>query len=912
MKKVYIVSHTHWDREWYLTFHRFRVHLTKIMAETLDLLETDPEFRHFVLDGQAIALRDHLQIEPRDEERIRALVEAGKLSIGPWYVLPDEFLVSGEATVRNLSTGRAMCSRFGPAQEVGYMPDSFGHIAQMPQILRGAGIDSFIYTRGNGDEIDRLGLEYRWVAPDGSEVLAVHQWRGYCNAGGLGLADESQVMSGQTPNPDLAVEQVRNLLTEIGERSHTGVALLNNGCDHYPPQQNLGEILDALRGAFPHTEFLHGSFGEYVKSVRDSGATLERHEGELLGGKLQNLLSGVWSSRMYLKQRNDEAQTLLTNYLEPTAAYLHFMHDLPYPSGSADFAWRLLLENHPHDSICGCSIDKVHREMETRLLGVIESAEQELAEGLARLAPAAGPGTDDGGVVLCLMNPLPWSRTEVVERIFVLREPLADNCRLELLDSRGQPIPVATKRVEQLRRTWTADYRTALSGDRQQELLQAHRAELTGRPRAHNGSDDRDTYVTLQFEATLPPLGHAILRLRRGENRQPRLDYPPLSSASDTLENDQVAVRLNPDGSLDVTDKRTGARYSAINRLVDVEDVGDEYDYSPCAASFTVRAEPTGTVRLVGDSGLRATLEAELAMELPARISSDRKSRSKETVSCETIVRISLTRNKPVVDVELEFDNRARDHRLRAEFPTEIEADTLISDGHFYINYRPVRFPDGSDWFQPPSGTYPQQEFSLLQDGSRGIAIFNRGLPEVAPFRTEEGGTGIALTLLRAVGWLSRDDLPTRRFRSAGPLLATPEAQCLRRHRFHYAVVPFSGDYVAADIKGLSSSYRTPFIGVQGTATPGMREDKSLVSKRTSMIAVTAVKRHALRNTLLLRLNNIVGESAEETLGFGRPVAGAWRVNLLEERVEQVAFEQTAVRMALRPHEIATVEIEFD
>ena len=175
---AFIVSHTHWDREWYLTFSRFRVKLLDIVGKVLDTLEEDGAFRHFLLDGQAVILEDYLALRPQDEGRIRALVTSGKLSIGPWYVLPDWFLVSAEAIVRNLLIGHQVCGRFGPVQKVGYMPDSFGHVAQIPQILRRAGIDSFIFTRGIGDELDALGYEFRWEAPDGSDVLAVNQHKG--------------------------------------------------------------------------------------------------------------------------------------------------------------------------------------------------------------------------------------------------------------------------------------------------------------------------------------------------------------------------------------------------------------------------------------------------------------------------------------------------------------------------------------------------------------------------------------------------------------------------------------------------------------------------------------------------------------------------------------------------------------
>jgi alpha-mannosidase len=185
-KRVHVVSHTHWDREWYLTFQEFRVNLTHVVKQVLDALENDPDFDHFLLDGQAIVLEDHLQVCPEDEERIKRHVASGALQIGPWYMLPDEFLVSGESLVRNLLVGSAICARFGGAQSVGYMADSFGHPAQIPQILAEGGLDSFVYTRGNGSELEEVGHEYLWQAPDGSRVTAIQQCGGYCAGAGLG------------------------------------------------------------------------------------------------------------------------------------------------------------------------------------------------------------------------------------------------------------------------------------------------------------------------------------------------------------------------------------------------------------------------------------------------------------------------------------------------------------------------------------------------------------------------------------------------------------------------------------------------------------------------------------------------------------------------------------------------------
>ena len=152
MSTIHVVSHTHWDREWYLTFQQFRFRLVEMMDQLLALLDADPNYRTFMLDGQAIVLEDYLEIRPEREEEIRRYVQEGRLLIGPWYILPDEFLVSPEAMVRNLLVGERVCRRFGPSMRIGYLPDPFGHIGQMGQILRGFGMDVACLWRGVGDQ----------------------------------------------------------------------------------------------------------------------------------------------------------------------------------------------------------------------------------------------------------------------------------------------------------------------------------------------------------------------------------------------------------------------------------------------------------------------------------------------------------------------------------------------------------------------------------------------------------------------------------------------------------------------------------------------------------------------------------------------------------------------------------------
>ncbi len=923
----YIVSHTHWDREWYLSYHRFRVMLVDTVSLALDRLENEEEFRHFVLDGQAIVLEDYLEVRPEDGERVRRLVEEGALSVGPWYVLPDEFLVSGESLVRSLVIGHRVAGAFGPVQKVGYIPDSFGHVAQMPQILRGAGIGSFIYMRGNGDELDETGLEYLWRGPDGSEVLAVNQCGGYVNAAGLGYPEHWYALTTREIVPALAVEKVRAIFESMAARSNTDVWLLNNGSDHLPPQRDLTAVLAALREAFPETEFRHAGFDDFIDALRADDPELGTFTGELARGKYYHILSGVWSARMYLKQLNDTAQALLSNYVEPLSSYAHFILGGDYPNGQIGYAWKLLLKNHPHDSICGCSVDEVHDEMVPRFRGVNDTSDQILRRFLERIAPSFGETAEgDCETVISVANPLPFRRSEVVERIVILEPRCDPGEQLALVDERGTPVPFEVVDRKYLERFWGIDYRTqpffGEQRDRLQDYLDLFADRIVREGDARKGAD---RFLTVRFLARdVPAVGHANYFLRTrgtdcagapaetGAGRSPGVVVD-----GDTIENEHYRVRLHGDGTFDVLERASGRTLEGLNRFEDTEDVGDEYDYSPCPRSETVTSDArsagaVGAVRVLEGGGLAGEIEAEFALRLPASIAPDRSSRSSDRVACAARTRVRLVQGSKLIEVELHFDNRALDHRLRVEFPTAIESDSLVSDGHFYLNRRPITENVGEDWVQPPAGTRPQQGFSLVEDAERGFALFVRGLPEIEPTRGPGGDVTLSLTLLRAVGWLSRDDFPTRRFSNAGPTLHTPGAQCPGEHRFKYALALYEGDHLSARIPWLSQRYRTPLPSTQGVVQGLVPAGRGLVETRNGRALASAIKRHDERQTLVIRLWNPYSEPVEERLAFGLPVRAAWRTDLLEARREALPLStgREAV-VELGPHEILTLEVEL-
>jgi alpha-mannosidase len=380
-----VVPHTHWDREWYLPFEQFRLRLGAVVDGVLETLEEDPSFTTFTLDGQAVVLEDYLDVRPENEERLRALLAAGRLEVGPSYVLPDEILVGGESLVRNLLLGRRVCRRVGVEPSgAGYLPDSFGHPAQLPQILAGFGIRTFLFSRGLGDEIEDVGVTFRWRAGH-AEVVACQLLPGYGNFAHVTWEHDAE-------------QRVRAIVDAFGElvrRAGDDEIVLANGSDHLPIEPELPEILAGLERTFG-TEFRIGRFDEHAPTPDG----LPVHEGELVGSRLQNVLRGVNSARIYLKQANERAERRLLS-IETAAALRTLREEAPYPAADLRLAWRDLLRNHPHDSICGCSCDEVHRDMLVRYEQLDRTLDYVEREAL--------------GVGGALVNTLPFRRQRLVD-----------------------------------------------------------------------------------------------------------------------------------------------------------------------------------------------------------------------------------------------------------------------------------------------------------------------------------------------------------------------------------------------------------------------------------------------------------------------------------------------------------------
>ncbi len=860
-RTIIVVPETHWDREWYQPFEVFRARLVRMMDRLLHLLDTNPEYKYFTLDGQSILLEDYLEVRPDRREDIARPVQAGRLLIGPWYVLPDEFLAGGESHIRNLQTGIAVAHRFGPVMMVGYVPDMFGHIAHLPTLLAGFGISAAVIWRGADRSL--TSSEFFWRAPDGSEVLTVHLPLGY-GAAAAPSSDREQLLV-----------QLRTLRQLLEPWASTPYLLLTSGSDHTEPQPELPAIIATANEALDDAELVHGTLPMYIEAVRremgERSGARPRWQGEFRSGQRAHVLPGVLSSRMWIKQENQACEDLLLRWAEPFSAWAHLLRrrhgDEPERAasnaGALRLAWRLLLQNQPHDSICGCSIDEVHDEMKVRFRRCWRLAEAVRDDALAYLAEAAAPA---GGPYVVAFNPLGVARSDFC----TARVPVEAGLEpVGLEDGSGGTIP-----VQFLRR---------------------------GRLSPLDPAGER---VEVGFLAPeVPAVGYRALRVVYGRARRPRPPWPPVRA----IDNEYFRVEADPaNGTLTLTDKAAGATLRGLNRLVDGGDAGDEYNYCPPAEDELVDrpSRPPG-IHVVEAGPARWTLGVALEYSLPQALGRDGQGRWRARRRCRILSRASLYPGVPRLDIETEVDNQARDHRLCVHFPTGLRTDASHAEQHFGVVRRPIALPEHDfTWAEAPQGTYPQKSFVDVSDGRRGLMLANRGLPEYEALDGPDGVT-IALTLLRCVGWLSRSWLATRPA-PAGPLMPTPGAQEPGRHLFHYSLIPHSGGWETAFLQAhrFAVPMQAAFVAEgKGQLAPV----GSLLSLRPDSLVLSALKDAEDGQGIIARLYNIADRATEG----GVRLEGQWqaveRVNLNEEPLGPAEVRDGWVRLSLQPNEIATL-----
>jgi len=750
---VSIVPHTHWDREWYLPYQAFRLKLVDLLDGLLPQLEANPSYAHFLLDGQMAVVDDYLAVRPDAEERLRALAITGRVAMGPWYALPDEFLVSGETLVRNLQRGLRVAARFGGAMDVGYLPDMFGHVAQMPQLLRLFGFEHAVVWRGVPRAVDRSG--FLWSSPDGSTVRAEYLPVGYGN--GALVPDDAKAL----------LRRIGEFEAEQGDLL-VGPILWMNGTDHLMPQPWLGRVVAEANGLDESSYELHiCSLAEHVRSAPTEG--LPSWTGELRSGARANLLMGVASNRVDVKQAAARAERSLERLAEPLSAL--FLPPERWPAALLDAAWLEVIRNSAHDSICACSVDDVCDAVLHRFAEATQ-----IADGLTTRALDA-LGASITGVGPVVVNPSARRRSGLVE-VRLPGNEVPPGCQLvserpaERMLVTDSPVATATVMVLELEHIRSIRSLTieTLDGD---ELLRVERDEAgslitpTVRQAIATIREER-AGERVQVRITTKPAITVLARVDGlagyGWQSWTGASAPAPASAAVTateagLANGRIEVTIDPTDGTFAIDGHGG-----LGALVDGGDVGDTYNWCPPDNETLVTQPRSVTTRVLEGGPLRARVAVMRTYDLPTHVAGPERV-GRQRVEVTTV--LELRAEEDLVRVELDLDNHGlRDHRLRAHFPLPERASSSRAECAFAVVERGLVAEGGPT--EMALATYPSRRFV----SAGGLTIAHEGLLEYELIDLDDGATTagtLALTLLRCTGMLSQGPMTTRPL-PAGPL----------------------------------------------------------------------------------------------------------------------------------------------
>lgn len=866
-----VVGHTHWDREWYLPFEGFRARLVAMMDNLLEYLEADPAFRCFVLDGQAIMVEDYLEVRPEAEPRVRALAQQDRLKIGPWYTAVDTFLPDPESLVRNLQVGRWSARRWGGQEmRIGHLPDTFGFIAQLPQLLNHFGLQDAFAWRG----FHPIGGSAAcwWESPDGSRVLLMRPAEGYCE-GMLGVTDPERFLE----------EALPGILRYQDEEPYED-RLFVIGCDHLPASSRLPWLAEQIADRVGHPVEV-GPLEDMARRLRRAAVVdkLPRVHGEQRDPCLAVCPASITGTRIpQIKQTNQRVEALLLGVAEPLQA-LSVLNGGGADRAHLRWAWRLLAQNHPHDSIPGCSTDPVHREMSVRFERAAAVAHDAAQRGAQRLAATLDP-TARGELGAIGIVGLVGGRSRLRVRLHAENFP---TIRLSTQDGTDVPYVIVDRGQERI--TYRLD-QDSFANEGATEL--SHLAVTADWLEAAQRQTNRweMPFQDVEFEIDAPRAGYTTLRIdpapASSGNARSRHWQP---APSGELANADVRVWLGEEG-LCVEDLRTGQRTGPVY-FSHAGDSGDEYTANPIDEP-PVEFWPSPVGAQVSAEGLWQFMRVPLRADVPAQLARERTHRVGH-VRLEGELFVSLNGRR--VGLRLRLDNRARDFDLRLVARVE-DGRHAWAGAPFGVEQRQRELdhttPGAPQLWIPD---FPFRGWLAVETGDgSGTALLARGLYEGAFRWAESGGIDIALTLLRGVGWLSRDDLLTRPGH-AGPELPTPEAQCLGPQEWELALMPFGPGELetlpAAAEQFLRPAVAFPVQRLAGSA-PAERSFAQGLSERVVISALRPAD--SFDGALLHAHNPTPHELAADVFGQ-------------RSRLDETPLEESSAR--LRPYEIAAWQL---
>ena len=896
----FVIVAGHLDIEWYQPLRSYRF-WTMETFEDLKKAAARNDFTSYVLDGQVFPLEEYLEVVPEDEGEIRELIKKGKLVIGPFYTQFDEWIPSAENMIRNCLYGMQKAKEYGSYMRAGYLPDNFGHPMQMPQILRGFGIDSLLFMRGLPEIPGGHPDEFIYRGLDGSEVLVSHFRESYSGAFDIFNKKIDPIQPRIVPYYDgddsyLSFEWHRELadhddpqriagslvsnVRRIRERYPSGVIPLVSGFDHLPPQINIGDSIKAANDSQNEIEFIMGNVEEYISLVYERMGKPAVYDMELLGSRYQYVLLGVLSTRCYLKYENFACEALIERYAEPLDV-LASLSGYPCKGRLFNEAWKNLMLNSAHDSIHGSSVDDVHREMESRYAAV-----RQIAAGIIHDALAwAGRHTDRF-----------WEHLEGKDtKGIVSYAPVAADFRqpseiwlpvgdypCTICDKGGRRLPV--------------------------QVLPRDPIELNGLGEPRNDPHPGEVFKRVLFMDRFNAHGvntHAVII---NEDTETESD---LKTGNDFIENEFIRVEVNG-ALLNLYDRKQKRWFNNLNLLEEEADAGDVFDFSPpWIPGETVRSSKGSfKCRLTENGPVRAALTVEGALNVPARLEGD--SRSEKRVDIPFQFTITVYQGIARADIKLTLDNTAKDHRIRLKLMPHIKTDFIRSQGHFaVIDRKTERQKEIEKWLQPVTRLLPFREWLAVQDENSGLCLAAKGLYDYeAETNLMDGCPEIHLTLLRGVALMGRINTMQRRGEASTSVI-TPGAQCLGIRKFEWSYIPYKAEKnEKAPFLKMAQSYLYPPVS---HAIRSKWEDRKMdgmegIAWQENNIQFSAFKRSLDGNGYIFRVFESQGKPTDVNISI--PDFREACLSDMDERTGgKIEVKNKSITLNIGPYKVITVRL---
>ncbi len=892
-RKVHVVPHSHWDREWYFTTSRSKVYLMKDLKDVLDTLESNPDFKYFMVDAQGSLLDDYIKWMPQDKDRITKLVKEKKLVIGPWYTQTDQLVISGESIVRNMYYGMKRCETFGGYMNVGYVPDSFGQSGNMPQIYKEFGIDDTLFWRGVSDDMVNH-TDYNWRGDDGSVVFTTQIPFGY-------------YIGGNIPEDPKQSEEFwqKECFEKAGGRSATKHIYFPNGFDQAPIRTNLPEIIKERNEKDPENEYVISCIEDYIKDVKSENPELEEVSGELVIAKHMRIHKSIFSSRSDLKVMNTQIQNYVTNVMEPLLTLSYNLGN-DYPHEAVGEIWKLLFENAAHDSIGSCISDTANEDVYVRYKQARDIAVN-LVELHSRLI--ATSVKNDAEMTFTLINTLPQKRNDtVVVKTYIPGGNFA------ILDENGNKV----------------DYTVIESRDLTDYVL-SQTIKLDPSRKFYVPSQVLEATIAIKT-SDVPAFGYVQYTLDTKGNSAKNLEK------KNTLENEFYAINVEEDGSLTITDKENNVTYKNQGVLVENGDDGDSFNYSPPRKDLEVFSNKSECSVEVSGSDIYDQAVIKFNMVVPKDL--EERAEGKVSVNLPITMTVALRKDSKVIDFNVHVDNKGLSHRLCVLFDSQIVSSFNYADEQFGSIKRPNYYEkemklymasaenktekeagvqelanwanDQSTWQEPPISIEPTQSYVSLTDGKQGIAVIPQGVREYEVLDDHM----IRLTLFRTYGFMGKENLIYRPGRASGErIIETPAAQLLKEMDFAFGFTTYASDINEANVDTLAKAYNTnievytyaEFLNgrliFSQREIEGTKESRYSLFETENKLVVSAMKKAEDNDGYIIRLfNGKNHENISDTIKFNFDVKEAYYTNLREEKTEDIKVENNTINVKELSH----------